>query len=213
MEESQYLKLARQARAEDNSEDAKNYYSKVREEQPENGEAKFFYTYYSLYEGKNVEIPNKFSNLCKSLVPSINMIKDSALSKEEQIASIAEIVDCFVPEPWSLNRYMNGKNRETKIGDSYVKVFEGSAIISVCRNGMFTLKELGDKLEKLYLNDAECKKLAALAWKEYVSLSQKWFAYAVKGDAEKYTEKIKTVDPSYEMPKKAGCISLADKKN
>ena len=213
MEESKYLKLARQARAEDNSEDAKAFYNKVREEQPENGEAKFFYSYYSLYEGKNIEIPSKFSNLCKSLIPSINMIKESALIKEEQIASITEIVDCFVPETWSLNRYMNNKNHETKVGDSYVKVFEYSAIASVCKNGMSTLKELGDKLEKLYLNDADCKKLAVIAWKEYVSLSQKWYSWAVKGDAEIYSEKIKAIDPSYIMPEKAGCISLANKKD
>ena len=30
---------------------------------------------------------------------------------------------------------------------------------------------------------------------------------------EKYTEKVKKYEPSYEMPKKAGCITLADKKN
>lgn len=213
MEESKYLKLARQARAEDNSEDAKTFYNKVREEQPENGEAKFFYAYYSLYEGKNVEIPSKFSNLCKSIIPSINMIKESSLTKEEQLVSIGEIIDCFVPETWSLNRYMNNKNHETKIGDSYVKVFEASAIKSVCLNGMSTMKEVGDKLEKLYLNDADCKKLAVIAWKEYVSLSQKWYAWAVKGDAEIYAEKIKAIDPSYVMPEKAGCISLANKKN
>ena len=213
MEESKNSKLARQARAEDNSEDAKLFYNKVREEDPENGEAKYFYAYYSLYEGKNIEIPNKFFNLCKSIIPAVSMIKESSLSKDEQLVSIGEIVDCFVPETWALNRYMNSKNRETKIGDSYVKVFEYSDIRSVCVNGMKTIKELGDKLEKLYLNDDACKKLAVIAWKEYVSLSQKWYSYAVKGDAEKYAEKIKAVEPSYVMPEKAGCISLANKKD
>ena len=40
MENNKYLVLARQARAEGNSEDAKTYYNKVREENPEDGEAK-----------------------------------------------------------------------------------------------------------------------------------------------------------------------------
>ena len=141
------------------------------------------------------------------------MIKESSLSKEEQLVSIGEIVNCFVPETWVLNRYMNNKNHETKIGDHYVKVFDNSSIISVSKNGMAMLKALGDKIDGLYINDPECKKLAAIAWKEYVSLSQKWYAWAVKGDAEIYAEKIKKVDPSYEMPKKAGCISLANKKD
>ena len=38
MENSKYLTLARQARAEGNTEDAKTYYNKVREENPESGE-------------------------------------------------------------------------------------------------------------------------------------------------------------------------------
>ena len=56
MEQSKNLRLARQAKAENNTEDAKLFYNKVREEEPENGEAKYFYAYYSMYEGKNKEI-------------------------------------------------------------------------------------------------------------------------------------------------------------
>lgn len=213
MEENKYLRLARQARAENNTEDAKTYYNKVREEDPENGEAKYFYAYYALYEGTNGELPKRFSTLCATLTSSIKLIEESSLSKEEKLKSIEEIVDSFVPEVWAENRYMNHKNHETKIGDSYVKVFEMSSITSCSRTGMKALKALGDQVEKVFIGDAECKRLAVKAWKEYVSLCQKWYAYAEKGDAEIYAEKIKAVDPSYEMPKKAGCISFADKKN
>ncbi len=212
MDLEKYLKLARQAKAEDNTEDAKNYYNKVREEDPENGEAKFFYAYFALYEGTNGELYSRFSNLCKVLPLSIKLIKDCSMSKEEQLKSIEEIVNTFVPETWSQNRYMNAKNRETKIGDSYVRVFDASVIRNCCVSGMKALKELGDQLEKLFVEDPECKRLAAIAWKEYVSLSQKWYAYAVKGDAEIYAEKIKRVDPSYVMPEKAGCISFSNTK-
>ncbi len=212
MELEKYLRLARQAKAENNTEDAKNYYNKVREEDPENGEAKFFYAYFALYEGTNGELYSRFANLCKVLPSSINLIKESSMSKEEQLKSIEEIVNTFVPETWAENKYMNAKNRETKVGDSYVKVFDASVIRSCCVAGMKALKELGDQLEKLYIEDPECKRLAAIAWKEYVSLSQKWYAYAVKGDPEIYAEKIKRVDPTYEMPKKAGCISFSNTK-
>ena len=213
MVESKNLKLARQARAENNSEDAKKFYDNVREEDPENGEAKYFYAYYTLYEGKNIEIPKRFSNLCTVLIPSITMVTESSLSKEDKLDSVEEIVNSFVPETWSLSKYMNSKNHETKVGDSYIKVFETSTITSCCKTGMQTLKELGDKLEKLFATDAQGKKIATIAWKEYVSLCQKWYAHAPKGDAEIYAEKIKRIDPSYEMPKKAGCISFsADKK-
>lgn len=208
MEENKFLKLARQARAENNSEDAKTYYNKVREDDPENGEAKFFYAYYALYEGTNKELFTRFSNLCKVLIPSINFVKESSFSKEEQLKSIEEIVSAFVPEVWAENQYMNHKNHETKVGDSYVKVFDASVIVSTSKLGLVTLKELGDHLDKLYVSDPVCKKLAVIAWKEYVSLAQKWYSYAPKGDAEIYAEKIKKIEPSYEMPKKAGCISF-----
>ena len=206
MEESKNLSLARQAIEENNTEDAKVFYLKVRKEAPENGEAKFFYAYCCLYEGKNKEIPSRFSNLCKVVKPSVNYIKESGAFKEEQLQTLNRIVNNFVPETWSLNRYMNHQNT------SNITIFNNSDIVFCSKEGMRTLKELGDEIEKLYFCDEEGKRLAVIAWKEYVSLSQKWFAYAVKGDAELYAAKIKKVEPSYEMPKKAGCISFADKR-
>lgn len=203
-----YLRLARTARAESNTEDAKRYYDMVRTDDPENGEAKFFFAFYSLYEGKNGEIPKRFSNLCAGLKSSIKLVKDSDMDESEKISTIGEIFDAFIPEAWSLNRYMNNKNRETKVGDSYVKVFEASQISSVSKEGLATLKDIGDFIASIYSTSPEGMNLAVKAWKEYVSLAQKWYAYAPKGDAEIYAAKIQKVDPSYEMPKKAGCISF-----
>lgn len=203
-----YLRLARTARAESNTEDAKRYYDMVRTDDPENGEAKFFFAFYALYEGKNGEIPKRFSNLCAGLKSSIRLVKESDIDESEKISTIGEILDAFIPEAWSLNRYMNNKNRENKVGDSYVKVFEASQISSVSKEGLATLKDIGDFIASIYSTSPEGMKLAAKAWKEYVSLTQKWYAYATKGDAEIYTAKIQKVDPSYVMPKKAGCISI-----
>ena len=203
-----YLRLARTARAESNTEDAKRYYDMVRTDDPENGEAKFFFAFYALYEGKNGEIPKRFSNLCAGLKSSIRLVKESDIDESEKISTIGEILDAFIPEAWSLNRYMNNKNRENKVGDSYVKVFEVSQISSVSKEGLATLKDIGDFIASIYSTSPEGMKLAAKAWKEYVSLTQKWYAYATKGDAEIYTAKIQKVDPSYVMPKKAGCISI-----
>ncbi len=212
MEIYKYLTLARQARADGNSEDAKTYYNKIREEDPENGEAKFFYAFYSLYEGKNGEIPKRFSNVCQVVKSAIKMVKNSAAPIEEQHAIISEIANAFIPETWSLNRYMNGKNHESKVGDHYVTVFDMSDISLVNKTGMFAVRDFGDELEKLYNGDATVTAIVVTAWKEYVSLAQKWYSYAPKGEAEVYAEKIKKFDPSYEMPKKAGCIDFSPSK-
>ena len=142
----------------------------------------------------------------------MQLVKQSSASKEEQLNIVRDITNSFVPEPWALNRYMNNKNHESKVGDRYVQVFSSSDLALCGKKGIQTLKELGDLIYALYPDDPECGKIAVVAWKEFVSLAQKWYAYAEKGDAEVYAEKIKKIDPSYVMPKKAGCISLADKK-
>lgn len=209
---SKYLKLARTAREEGNTEDAKKYYDMVRTDDPENGEAKFFYAFYALYEGKNGEIPKRFSNLCGALKSSIKMVKESNGSDAEKINDCNAIIDAFIPVSWSLNRYMNNKNHEKKVGDSYIKVFEMSQISSVCKEGMATLKDVGDLVATLFGPSPEGMNMAVKLWKEYVTLAQKWYSYAPKGDAEAYAAKIQKVEPSYELPKKAGCISFSDKR-
>ena len=210
-ENNKYLRLAREARTEENSEDAKKYYDMVRIDDPENGEAKFFYAYYCLYEGKNIEIANRFSNLCKVLETSIKKVAESEESSSEKLKIVSDIVDAFVPETWNLNRYMN--HLTVGSGSDRSRVLSNDQIVSVCKNGMQGCYNLGDAIEKAFSGDGEAMKLAVKAWKEGVSLQQKWYAYGDKTAPERYAAKIKLVEPSYEMPKKAGCISFADKKN
>ena len=204
------LKNARAAREENNSEDAKKFYDMVRIDEPENGEAKFFYQYYSLYEGKNGEIPSRFKTLTTTLKSSVRCIAESNESDEEKMSVLSAIVSSFVPMTWSLNRYMNtlfvgsGENRQ--------RVIPSSEISQSCIVGVVALYDLGDSIEKLFSGD-EAMKLAANAWKEGVSLQQKWYAYKYNGKTpEEYTAKIQKVEPEYEMPKKAGCISFANKR-
>ena len=209
--ENKYLRLAREARAEDNSEDAKKYYDMVRTDDPTNGEAKFFYAYYALHEGKNGEIALRFENLCKVVAPSIARVADSELSQEEKIDIVGSITDAFVPSAWDLNRYMN--NLTVGTGADRTRVLDTSHLISVCKNGIATNYALGDAIEKHFSGNKKAMEFACKAWKEGISLQQKWYAYGTKGDPEKYAAKVQKYDPSYEMPKKAGCITLADKKN
>ena len=209
MEIDKNLRLARQAREDKDTESAKRYYQKVRDEDPENGEAKFFYAFYSMYEGTNGELPRRFENMCNIVISSVKLVKSSQMSKEEQLKTTDVIVRTFVPEVWAENRYMNSKNNSG--GNSAVKVFSFSEITGCCKVGMRTIRDLGDETAKLYPNDPVAMNIAVYAWKEYVSLAQTWYAYAPKGEAEIYAEKIRKIDPSYTMPSKAGCISFGKK--
>lgn len=208
--DNKYLKLAREARKEGNSEDAKKYYEMVKIDDPDNGEAKFFYAYYALYEGKNMEIASRFVNLCKVLESSVSKVVSSSESSEEKYNIISDIVDSFVPETWNLNRYMN--KLTVGSGSDQERVLSNSDIVTVSRSGMDACFQLGDIIEKYFSGDNKMMALSCKAWKEGIALQQKWYAYGVKGRPEQYAAKIVKYDPSYVMPKKAGCISFADKR-
>lgn len=209
--DNKYLRLAREARTENNSEDAKKFYEMVKIDNPENGEAKFFYAFYCLYEGKNSEIATRFVNLCMTLEKSVKKVAESNDSDDEKLAIIEAIADSFIPETWNLNRYMN--NLTVGSGNDRQRVLSNNDIISVCKNGMQGCYDLGDAIEKFFAGNDKAMLVAVRCWKEGVSLQQKWYAYGDKTAPERYTLKIKKYDFSYEMPKKARCISFANKKN
>ena len=205
---SKYLKNARMAREANNTEDAKRFYDMVRTDDPENAEAMFFYQYYALYEGKNGEIPSRFKTLTNSLISSVKFL---AASEDEDAMEVLEaIVSAFVPMTWSLNRYMN--SLFVGSGDQRQRVIPASDIGRACEDGVVALYNLGDLIVEKFQGD-KAKTIAVTAWKEGVTLQQKWYSYKYNGKtAEEYASKIQTVEPEYIMPKKAGCISFADKR-
>ena len=193
---SNFLSLAREARAENNAEDAKKYYEKVREEDPESVEAKFFQSYYSMYEGKNGEVPSRFIKLCKSIETSMIKLKTSDMTTEEQVRSLSDIVTTFAPETGAIYSWMSGKT-----------YFEQSDYKAVAVAGMETLCYLGSFAEE-YSRNKEAEAVALKAWKEYVNLAQtKFFFNESKEKVEGYVAKIKKYEPSYEPPKRPGGCS------
>lgn len=213
-EESKYLKLARAARDESNGEDAKKFYDMVRTDDPENGEAKFFYQFYSMYEGKNGELASRFSKLVNVLDSSVKFISLSADSENEKMALLKSIVDSFTPMTWSTRQYMNGLVVKSASGQS-TKVLPGSDFTLVMCSGISGLYSLGDAIAKYFPKNAEAMKLAVTPWKEGVFLHQKWF-WMVKSlttKPEDYSSKIQKIESSYDMPKRANwCANTPDKR-
>ena len=151
-------------------------------------------------------------NLCKILNTEIQAIKGSLRSEEEQLKVIGEIVEAFVGETWRVNRYMNFKNREQKIDNRYVEIFSAQDIRISTKVGIFLMRNLGDTIFDLYPSKPEAEQIAVIAWKEYVSLAQKFCTFVQEGDAEIYAAKIKKIDPFYVMPLKfdAGILSQSN---
>lgn len=206
---SKYLKLARSARADDNTKDAKLYYDMVRADDPENGEAAFFSQYYGLYEGTNGELATRFTNLTKVLPTSVKSIANASCDDAEKLEELKAVVDAFTPMTWNLNRYMN--KLKVGSGSDSTRVLSDADIQSVGVKGVIALYDLGDLIASTFSGDPDAQKLALIPWKEGVTLQQKWYAFGYNGKtAASYAEKIKKIEPEYVMPKKAGCISFAD---
>ena len=140
-------------------------------------------------------------------ISAISFVGNSSAPRDEKLGVLADIAAYFVPETWAEIQYMHSKNT------SSVTVFSTSEIQDCTTNGMNALKKSGDMISTIDPADPEYRQIAVKAWKEFVSLARKYFGLVSDEEAQAYADKIKKVDPSYEMPKKAGCISFSNTKN
>lgn len=199
--EQKYLKLARTARDEDNSEDAKRYYDMVRTENPENGEAKVFYQIYTFWESKKGESENRFEAVTKVLAPSIRLIAQS----EDTIDAKLDIISAIIKEFAPMTRVANKSYMDCQTGSA--KFASGRILTS----GAVGLYNLGDAIASEFPDNAKAMTLAATAWKEGIEIQNKYYAkqYNYQGrTVDQYVTKIQKVDSSYVAPKKPGCISF-----
>ncbi len=201
---SKYLLLARRAREEKNTEDAKRYYDMVRTDDPDCAEARFFYAYYRLLDGKNGEVYGYFDDLTNIMSPLLRDIALSESKTEDKESLIADIYASIAVLPVFVNRILNDLNRVSG-NNGYM-----SQITSSGRKGMKMLYNFGDDIEKYFPDNASLMKVALEAWKAGVYRQQQWYGMGLdKSLPEVYTAKIKKFDPGYELPKKAGCISFS----
>ena len=86
---SNALKLARRAKSENNSEDAKKYYSDILAVDPNNWEAYFYTRYYPMREAGIMNFSNNAAKLANSINNVFELVKE--LPESEQKAACEEI--------------------------------------------------------------------------------------------------------------------------
>ena len=230
--QNKYLLLARRAREEDNAEDAKKYYDMVRTEEPDNAEAKFFYSYYRLYSGTNGEAVDNFLSMCKGVDNTLKLIVSSDDTIEEKKSLIKTIFDCIMDLYDDIYLKAAGDGRTNEVRSIHTKTIttiiethtnnygEDEHILEVTYkykskklqvpSAMYTL---GDEIERKYSSNPKLMAIALDLWKRAIVNQQKAIYLGPgkkKGDEEmaKYAAKIQKYEPAYAMPKKAGCISF-----
>lgn len=199
---NKYLKLARRAREENNAEDAKRFYDMVRTDDPDCAEARFFYAYYKLIDGKNREIYSQYCDLCNVVSPVLRAIAESGDDMPDKEALIKDIFAHMKDLPLLVNKALNNLNKNANSAYS-------SDISGCCKASIKMFYNFGDTVEKHFSAYPSVMKIGADAWIEGVASQQKWYGVGVdKSLPEIYTAKIKKYYPNYETPKKAGCISF-----
>lgn len=227
--QNKYLILARRAREEDNYDDAIKYYDMVRTEDPENAEAKFYYSYYKMMNGKKGEAYSDFVTFCNGVSPTISIIMSSDDSADNKKVLLKDMYKCINTGKRSTERAdieIQGNNSKNinriyqnttyslalVIIESYRNDLEMLDIASkmikkATPDKMLAFYEIGDAYEENKGDSREILDLALNAWKEGIKRQQK--AYNTPeaknkcvGFQEKYAQKIKEYEPTYEIPKK-----------
>ena len=235
--QNKYLLLARRAREENNAEDARKYYDIVRTEDPENAEAKFFYSYYRMMDGTKGEAYNNFISFCNGMGSTTSMIMGSDYSAEEKRAFFLSMANCLTNAyeiALSANSAIGGRNG-MQIVDAYratmnkllstimVQYQDDEEMLITqyefkkyeAERGGHYLKlkyELGDEIMSKYASMPGLVKFTLKMWKKCIETQQREYgtsaAKECAGFPAKYAEKIKKYEPNYVIPKKAGCISF-----
>lgn len=197
MNEKELIQLARQAICEHKDQLALDCYLKVNKENETNAEAAYW-TYTAYWQNcidNNESYENKymaFTALSNELVTAVAEIAGS--EGDETIKDLVLFTFACVYLP---------------IADYAVK----NAIAAPkdrIEKAALTCYWTGNAIERNFGSKPDFMKTACKLWKEGVKLQRQFYAYTYNDNkAEDYAEKIKKVEPDYEMPKKAGCISLS----
>ena len=222
MEESKYLKLARQARKENNTEDAKRFYDMLRTEDPENIEAKYFYAYFNLNDAINRDVPNKFVDYCKAAVSCIKYLKDAEMGEKEKMDLLEIIVTTHVNEAISTFNYVQSKRDRSN--SNYVDpngIYDMSQVNMVQLSSIHSLEDMGNNVETLFGGHSRtAMSLAAECWKGIfaVRIFSQWYYFqsgsSREESAKKWKElvdKIQSVDSSFATPQTPKAVQCGNK--
>jgi len=197
--EKQYLVKARACLLNDDKAGAVGAYTVVATENPANGEAAFFCTYadyigaqsdYAKGKGSSARIKDAFEKIVSSLEAAVESVAKSEGTKEEKLAVIAKIAEIYTPMP---NHIITMRMiPSSKIEQQVVRLHLFSSYIQAAFN-----------------SDNDAMKIAIIPLKEAVSLQQKFYGYKYEGfEVADTAARIQKIDPSYVVPKKAGCVSI-----
>lgn len=192
--EKDYFGTARAFLITGDIENACVHYFKAQEEDANNFEAEFFSAYLGykqLVEANDASAASAYRTMIQCVKNAVKFVKESKGDETWKRMVVATIVDAYTP----ICRYLcEGASQRSN---------------ALIEEGVVSMYGLGDVVKKEFNADPVYMKEAVKAWKEAIALQRKYWGFKYNGiQPDAYATEIKKVEPSYEMPAKAGCISL-----
>lgn len=188
MKDNKYLNAARVAKEENNYTDAKRFYEMVKMDDPENGEAKYFYAYYTILEGTKGEVKRNYGDFVNVVGTSIKAIGNSDMLDNEKAIILQEMASVAKQLPVFVLNVLNSIKEPVQLSN---------------QKSLSMLYSFGDSIETAFSNNVSIiENIAVDMWKAAVELQCKWTA--VKFDEkyiDKYSAKIQKYEPTYTPPK------------
>lgn len=183
------LKLARQAKRNNNWEKSAQYYEMVMIENSENWEASFYADFSGVVGFSGKKASRIYSVISNALDTTLPLIRDTVPDQTEQENAVLEIAQ----DIFDLTKRLN-----TDV-DTYGSANSVLYVIN-------TLYVTGNKIESVFPDNANYETLIADLWKSGVKIHFSILDYIAdtknaKAIIQSYSNKIKQYDEDYECPK------------
>lgn len=195
--------VARRAKDDANSEQAEKYYDLVLQEDPNSWEAVYYTAYFNSIQttvGHTASAANKLSNCLESV---FNLIEEF-VPCEEEAGCIAQIFTRT--ESIASMLYRSARNHYEKFKDTNGASFD---YLNKCEAIYLLLCNLGDQLEKRFIDNPAIGNMCATVWKHAIDIRKTCTFYSEESKQQilLYAEKVKKYDSSYEgiQFKNGGC--------
>ena len=189
------LTLARRAREEGNAADAKRFYDLVRNEDINNIEARFYYSYYNMLSGTKGNALSATKQLFKVTDSILESFSQAEKTNEEVLKELTFCGEIFTPISSSIDIIFN--TAQSIGGDN----------IDGVRDTIRYSYSFADKIHEIFSENEKGIELSVLAWKNVLlkqaNLGNGYYSFIVaelKPEFDEYTAKIQKYDPSFVAP-------------
>lgn len=183
------LKLAKQARRNDNWEKSAQYYEMVLIENSENWEASFYAGFSGIIHLSGKKAPHIYSVISNALDTALPLIRDTVPDQTEQENAVLEIAQ----DIFDLTKRLSAD----------IDTYDSANSMLYVINTMYIT---GNKIETVFPDDANYETLIADLWKFGVKMHLSILDYLAdtknaKNIIQSYSNKIKQYDENYQCPK------------